>query len=143
MESMFQAKENQSQQSQTQPNATPAPVPAAAAPAAQPNPVVGGMDAMFSQKEKAENPPAEQTPPVQHYTAPPGAVTATISAYKPSILERVENMFRYANPNTRPIRLKKIVMTTPCRSSGPRNSGQRLNKRSTRWLLLSVNSPEA
>src|SRR5271166_2479574 len=102
MESMFQAKENQSQQSQIQPNATPAPVPAAAAPAAQPNPAVGGMDAMFSQKEKAENPPAEQTPPVQHYTAPPGAVTATISAYKPSILERVENMFRYANPNTRP-----------------------------------------
>jgi hypothetical protein len=68
MESMFQQKEDQSKQPQTQPNATPAQAsaPAAAAPAAQPNPAAGGMDAMFSQKEKAENPPAVAAGATQH-----------------------------------------------------------------------------
>lgn len=60
MESMFQAKEDQSKQPPTQPNATPAPAPAAAAPAAPASPAspAGDMNSMFDQKEKAENPPA-------------------------------------------------------------------------------------
>jgi GNAT superfamily N-acetyltransferase len=58
-------------------------------------PPAGGGDA-FDQLPKD----ATQPVPVPHYTDPKTA--ATMQAVTPSIFDRIENMFRYANPNTRP-----------------------------------------